>query len=150
MEGALGKEDGRGREATCPSHSCAHLPASKLSISGISWVVTREIKGDTRARGGKSKASLSWILSQLALLATRNGELAHSYPFPSRSNACRAGYIVRKRVKKALSQSLFGMPDCVTYTLRSCESTIFRLQLGNGVVVLVYHMYLFFFKSQTL
>lgn len=129
IKGARGKEHGRGREGTCPSHSCAHLPASKLSISGISWEVTCEIKGDTRARSGKRKASLSCILSQLALLATRNGELAHSYPFPPRSNACHAGYIVRKRVKKALSQSLFGMPDCVTYTLRSCESTIFRLHI---------------------
>ena len=90
---------------------------------------SRKIKGDARARGGKRKATPLRILSQLALLATQNGELAHSYRFPSRSNACRAGYIVRKRVKKALSQSRFGMPDCVTYTLRSCESTIFRLHI---------------------
>ena len=130
---ARGRKDARGSKGTCPSHSWAHLfPFLSLQAScpfrGYRET-SREIKGDARVRGGKRKATPSCILWQLALLATRNGELAHSYRFPSHSNACSAGYIVRKRVKKALSQSLFGMPGCVTYTLRSCESTIFRLHI---------------------
>lgn len=57
---------------------------------------------------------------------------------------------MRKSVKKALSQSLFGMPDCVTYTLRSCESTIFRLHIrkrscGSSIP----HVSLFFLISDT-
>lgn len=57
---------------------------------------------------------------------------------------------MRKRVKKALSQSLFGMPDCVTYTLRSCEGTIFRLHIrkrscGSSIP----HVSLFFLISDT-
>ena len=95
MKRARGKEDARGREGTCPSHSCAHLPESKLSILGCREKSRARLK---RARCGKRKASTSRILSQLALLATQNGELAHSYPFPSRSNAFHAGCILRKRV----------------------------------------------------
>lgn len=57
---------------------------------------------------------------------------------------------MRKRVKKALSQSLFGMSDCVTYTLRSCEGTIFRLHIrkrscGSSIP----HVSLFFLISDT-
>ena len=156
MNFAHGRKDARGNKGTCPSHSCAHLfPFLSLRAScpfrGYRET-SREIKGDGRARGGKRKATPSRILSQLALLATRNGELAHSYPFPSRSNACRAGYIVRKSVKKALSQSLFGMPDCVTYTLRSYKrgdpvrAPFVAFILGNRVVASssIPHVSLFF------
>ena len=55
---------------------------------------------------------------------------------------------MRKRVKKALSQSLFGMSDCVTYTLRSCEGIIFRLHIrkrscGSSIP----HVSLFFLNT---